>query len=349
MKFTVGEIAQMLDGTIVGDEKITINSAAKIEEGRPGCISFLANSKYESFIYTTLSSAVIVNHDFTPKKDIAATLIYVENAYTAFTILLEEYQKRLSNEKTGVEQPSFIGENSQLGQHCYRGAFSYIGKNCSIGQSVKIYPNTYLGDNIIIGDYSVIHPGVRIYDNTVIGKNCTIFANTVIGGDGFGFAPQADGTYKTIPQLGNVVIEDDVSIGSNSTIDCATMGSTIIRQGVKIDNLVQIAHNVEIGKNTVIAAQSGISGSTTIGEQCIIAGQVGITGHITVANHTKIGAQSGLGKSIKKEGLSLSGSPSRDLSEHLRSMALVRRLPDIEERLKDLESKSKISDFQEEN
>jgi len=346
MKFTVSEIAQMLDGTIVGNEKITIDSAAKIEEGRPGCISFLANSKYEPYIYTTQSSAVIVSKDFVPKKEISATLIYVENAYTAFTILLEEYQKRIANGKTGIEQPSFIGENSQVGENCYRGAFSYIGKNCVIGDSVKIYPNTYLGDNIEIGDNSVIHPGVRIYDNTIIGKNCVIFANSVIGSDGFGFAPQADGTYKTIPQLGNVVIEDDVSIGSNATIDCATMGSTIIRKGVKIDNLVQIAHNVEIGKNTVIAAQSGISGSTTVGEQCVVAGQVGIVGHITIANKTKIGAQSGLGKSIKKEGLSLSGSPARDLNEHLRSMALVRRLPEIEERLKDLENKHETSDFQ---
>lgn len=333
----------MLDGTIVGDDKLTINSAAKIEEGRPGCISFLANSKYEPYIYTTQSSAVIVNKDFVPKKEISATLIYVENAYTAFTILLEEYQKRISNSKSGVEQPSFIGENSKLGVHCYQGAFSYIGKNCQIGDDVKIYPSVYIGDNVVIGDETVLHPGVRVYDNTIIGKNCTIFANTVIGSDGFGFAPQADGTYKTIPQLGNVVIEDNVSIGSNSTIDCATMGSTIIRQGVKIDNLVQIAHNVEIGKNTVIAAQSGISGSTVIGEQCIIAGQVGIVGHITVANNTKIGAQSGLGKSIKKEGLSLSGSPARDLNDHLRSMALVRRLPEMEERLKDLEGEKETS------
>jgi UDP-3-O-[3-hydroxymyristoyl] glucosamine N-acyltransferase len=346
MKFTVSEIAQMLDGTVVGNDQITINSAAKIEEGLPGCISFLANSKYEPYIYSTQSSAVIVNKDFVPKKEVNTTLIYVENAYTAFTILLEEYQKRLAGSKTGVEQPSFIGENSQTGDDCYRGAFSYIGRNCTIGKEVKIYPHAYLGDNIEIGDYSVIHPGVRIYDNTIIGKNCTIFANTVIGSDGFGFAPQTDGTYKTIPQLGNVIIEDNVSIGSNSTIDCATMGSTIIRSGVKIDNLVQIAHNVEIGKNTVIAAQSGVSGSTTIGEQCIIAGQVGITGHITIANNTKIGAQSGLGKSIKKEGLSLSGSPARDLNEHLRSMALVRRLPELEERLKDLERKQETSDFQ---
>lgn len=344
MKFTVSEIAKMLDGTTVGDETITIDSAAKIEEGKPGCISFLANSKYEPYIYTTQSSAVIVNKDFSPKQDVPATLIYVENAYTAFTILLEEYQKRLATGKYGIEQPSFIGEKSTMAEGGYRGAFSYIGRNCTIGKGVKIYPNAYLGDGVQVGDYTVIHPGVRIYDNTVIGQNCCIFANTVIGSDGFGFAPQSDGSYKTIPQLGNVIIEDNVSIGSNTTIDCATMGSTIIRSGVKIDNLVQIAHNVEIGKNTVIAAQAGISGSTHVGEQCVIAGQVGIVGHITLANHTKVGAQAGLGKSIKKEGMSLSGSPARDLTEHLRSMASVRRLPALEERLRELERKREVSE-----
>ena len=345
MKFTVSEIAQMLDGTIVGNEEITINSAAKIEEGQPGCISFLANSKYEPYIYTTLSSVVIVNKDFVPKKEVSATLVYVDNAYSAFTILLEEYQKRLNKGKFGIEQPSFFGENSQMGDGGYRGAFSYIGKNCTIGSEVKIYPHAYVGDNVSIGDYSVIHPGVRIYDNTIIGKNCSVFANTVVGSDGFGFAPQQDGSYKTIPQLGNVILEDDVSIGANTTIDCATMGSTIIRKGAKVDNLVQIAHNVEIGKNTVIAAQSGVSGSTQIGDQCVIAGQVGISGHLSVANHTKIGAQSGLGKSIKKEGLSLSGSPARDLTEHLRAMAVVRRVPDLEKRLKELELNRVNSEF----
>jgi UDP-3-O-[3-hydroxymyristoyl] glucosamine N-acyltransferase len=346
MKFTVSEIAHMLDGTTVGDDQILIHSAAKIEEGEPGCISFLANSKYEPYIYTTNSSAVIVNRDFAPKKEIKATLIYVENAYTAFTILLEEYQKRVAGVKTGVENPSFMGENSVMGNNGYRGAFSYIGSNCRIGANVKIYPQVYIGDSVEIGDDCVIHPGVRIYNRTVIGKNCTVFANAVIGSDGFGFAPQADGSYKAIPQLGNVILEDHVSVGANATIDCATMGSTIIRTGAKLDNLVQIAHNVEVGRNTVIAAQAGVSGSTHIGEQCVIAGQVGISGHLSVANFTKIGAQSGLGKSIKKEGLSLSGSPSRDLNEHLRSMASVRRLPEFERRLKELELKSVSPDLQ---
>lgn len=343
MKFTVSEIAQMLDGIIVGDEKVTISSAAKIEEGQPGCISFLANDKYEPYIYTTQSSAVIVNKDFVPKKELSATLIYVENAYTAFTILLEEYHKRLASIKRGVEQPSFQGEGSTLGENVYLGAFSYIGKKCVVGDRVKIYPNAYLGDNVIVGDDSTIHPGVRIYDNTVIGKNCTVFANTVIGSDGFGFAPQSDGTYKTIPQLGNVILEDNVSIGANATIDCATMGSTIIRNGAKIDNLVQIAHNVEIGKNTVIAAQAGVSGSTRIGDNCVIAGQVGIVGHISIANKTKIGAQAGLAKSIKKEGLSFSGSPARELNDHLRSMAVVKRLPEIDKRLSELEQRQEVA------
>ncbi|GAB3168302.1 UDP-3-O-(3-hydroxymyristoyl)glucosamine N-acyltransferase [Telluribacter humicola] len=337
MEFTVRQIAQMLNGKVVGDDTALIRSAAKIEEGQPGCISFLANPKYEPYIYSTRSTAVIVDKSFEPRQEVASALIYVDNAYLSFTVLLEEYQKLTAQGKRGIEQPSHIGEGSTMGNNGYRGAFSYIGSHCTIGNNVKIYPNTYIGDQVSIGDNSVIHPGVRIYARTVIGRNCTIFANTVIGSDGFGFAPQPDGSYKTIPQLGNVVLEDDVSIGANATIDCATMGSTIIRQGAKLDNLVQIAHNVEVGKNTVIAAQTGVSGSTKIGDQCVIAGQVGIAGHLTLANRTKIGAQSGLGKSIKAEGLSLSGSPAYDLNLHLRSLASLKRLPEMEKRLLELE------------
>ncbi|WP_373511173.1 UDP-3-O-(3-hydroxymyristoyl)glucosamine N-acyltransferase [Persicitalea sp.] len=337
MEFTVGQIAQLLNGKVVGDEAAVIRSAAKIEEGKPGCISFLANLKYESHLYDTKSSAVLVSKDFEPKKEVSTALIYVEDSYSAFTQLLEEYQKFTQQTKRGVEQPAYLGEESTVGNDGYRGAFSYIGKKCVIGERVILHPHAHIGDNVTIGDDTVIHPGVRIYDNAVIGSHCVIFANTVIGSDGFGFAPQPDGTYKTIPQLGNVVIEDHVSIGSNTTIDCATMGSTIIRTGVKIDNLVQIAHNVEIGRNTVIAAQSGISGSSKIGENCIIAGQVGIAGHLTLANGTKVGAQSGVGKNIKKEGLSLSGSPAYELSAHLRAQALVRKFPEIEKRIQDLE------------
>jgi UDP-3-O-[3-hydroxymyristoyl] glucosamine N-acyltransferase len=231
-----------------------------------------------------------------------------------------------------------------MGEQGYRGAFSYVGRNCIIGQKVKIYPNVYIGDNVQIGDESIIHTGVRIYDDTQIGNQCTIFANSVIGGDGFGFAPQADGTYRAIPQLGNVIIEDRVSIGSNTTIDCATIGSTVIRSGVKIDNLVQIAHNVEIGKNTVIAAQTGISGSTKIGEQCVIAGQVGVGGHLVIANNTKVGGQAGVTKSFKKEGLSLNGTPAHDLKAHLRNQSLVRQLPEFEKRIQHLEKKQDSSD-----
>ncbi|GAB2767251.1 UDP-3-O-(3-hydroxymyristoyl)glucosamine N-acyltransferase [Rhabdobacter roseus] len=343
MKFTVRQIAQMLNGEVVGDDTVLIHSAAKIEEGQPGCISFLANSKYEPYLYTTQSSAVIVDKTFEPRKPVNTSLIQVENAYSAFTRLLEEYQKWTFQHKQGVEQPSHLGEGSTLGQGGYRGAFSYIGKHCQLGENVKIYPNAYVGDYVQIGNNTVIHPGVRIYDRTVIGSDCTIFANAVIGSDGFGFAPQPDGSYKTIPQLGNVIIEDAVSIGANTTIDCATMGSTIIRRGVKLDNLVQIAHNVELGANTVVAAQAGISGSTKVGERCVIAGQAGLVGHISLAKGTQIGAQAGLGKSIKKEGLSMSGSPARELSEHLRTLASLRRLPELEKRLKELEKNQQLA------
>jgi UDP-3-O-[3-hydroxymyristoyl] glucosamine N-acyltransferase len=337
MEFTVRQIAQMLNGSVVGDDTGLIRSAAKIEEGQPGCISFLANPKYEPYLYSTRSTAVLVDQSFEPRQPLTAALIYVENAYLAFTTLLEEYQKLTLRARQGVEQPSHLGEGSSMGTNGYRGAFSYIGNYCQLGDHVKIYPNAYIGDNVRIGDHSVIHPGARIYSNTVIGRNCIVFANAVIGSDGFGFAPQPDGSYKAIPQLGNVVLEDDVRVGANTTIDCATMGSTIIRQGVKLDNHVQLAHNVEIGKHTVIAAQTGISGSTKIGEQCVIAGQVGIAGHLSVASRTKIGAQSGLGKTIKTEGLSLNGSPAYDLSANLRALAALRRLPELEKRLQELE------------
>ncbi len=337
MEFTVSQIAQMIDGEIQGDGSLTINSAAKIEEGTAGSISFLANPKYAPYLYTTGASAVIVNKDFVPDQPVKPTLIYVSNAYLAFTQLLEEYQRQLWQQRRGREHPHYIGEGTAVGENEYIGAFVYIGKNTSLGRNVQVYPGAYIGDGVTIGDNTVVHPGVKIYNNTVIGNNCFIFANAVIGGDGFGFAPQADGTYRRIPQLGNVVIEDDVSIGSNTTIDCATMGATVIRKGVKLDNLIQIAHNVEIGQNTVIAAQSGVSGSAKIGEQCVIAGQVGIVGHISLAKGTKVGAQSGIGKSIKKEGLSLSGSPATDLNTHLRSLSLMRHLPEMERRLEAVE------------
>lgn len=340
MKFTVKQIATLLGGEVAGNDTLAITGLAKIEEGRPGDISFLSNLKYEPHLYTTQASAVIVDRSFQPKKSVSSTLIFVENSYTAFTQLLEEYHKQLSFARVGVEQPSYIGDDSKVGEQVYRGAFSYIGRNCQIGRNVKIYPHAYIGTNVQIGDNTIIHSGVRILDNCLVGKNCVIHPNAVIGSEGFGFAPLADGSYKTIPQLGNVILEDNVNIGANTTIDCATMGSTIIRQGAKLDNLIQIAHNVEIGKNTVIAAQTGISGSTKIGDNCVIAGQVGFAGHLVIANGTKVGAQSGVGKNIELEGTSINGSPAFGLKESMRSLAIFRRLPDLEQRISQLEKKN---------
>jgi UDP-3-O-[3-hydroxymyristoyl] glucosamine N-acyltransferase len=340
MEFTVGQIAMLLAGDVVGDDTLVVKGLAKIEEGQPGDISFLSNLKYETYLYTTGSSAVIVDRTFEPKKPIAAALILVDNAYSAFTRLLEEYYKVISFSRLGVEEPSFLGAGSQTGEKIYRGAFSYIGQNCRIGQNVKIYPHAYVGNNVTIGDNTIIHTGARVLDNCVIGNHCVVHPNAVIGSEGFGFAPQPDGTYKTIPQLGNVILEDYVNIGSNTTIDCATLGSTIIRRGAKLDNLIQIGHNVEIGQNTVIAAQTGISGSTKIGDNCVIAGQVGFAGHLSIANGTKVGAQSGVGKNVTQEGLSINSSPAFDLKESMRSLAVFRRLPELDRRLSVLEKKT---------
>ncbi len=337
MKFTVKQIAHLLNGEVKGDESLTISQLAKIEEGTNGDISFLSNEKYEPFLYTTNATAVIVGQNFEPRKAYTATLILVENPYTAFTLLLEEYQKMIDASKRGIEQPSFVGEGTSVGENIYQGAFSYIGKSCKIGKNVKIYPQAYISDNVSIGDNTILYAGVKIYSNCIIGNDCVVHSGAVIGSDGFGFAPQTDGTYKTIPQLGNVILEDNVSIGSNSTIDCATIGSTIIRKGAKIDNLVQIAHNVEIGENTVIAAQTGIAGSTKVGKNCVLGGQVGVNGHITIADGTKAGGKAGITKSVKKTGTSLNGNPAFDATEYLRSMAVLRKLPAIEKHLKVLE------------
>ncbi len=320
---------------------MSINQLAKIEEGQPGSISFLSNLKYESHLYTTQASAVIVDQSFEPKKPVEATLIFVENSYLAFTRLLEEYHRQVSFARVGVEQPSYLSDGSSVGDQVYRGAFSYVGRNCRIGNNVKIHPHVYIGDGVQIGDNTILLPGVRVLANCIIGSHCTLHPNAVIGSDGFGFAPQSDGSYKTIPQLGNVVLEDHVSVGANTTIDCATMGSTIIRQGAKLDNLVQVGHNVEIGRNTVIAAQTGISGSTKIGDNCIIGGQVGIGGHIEIANNTRVGAQSGVGKTIKEPGRSVNGTPPQELQESLRSQVLVRKLPELEKRVRTLELEKK--------
>ncbi|MEA5140863.1 UDP-3-O-(3-hydroxymyristoyl)glucosamine N-acyltransferase [Arcicella rigui] len=344
MEFTVEQIAQMLNGEVRGDKTLKVNQLAKIEEGTEGCISFLSNLKYEHFLYTTKASAVIVDKTFEPKKDNYPTLILVDNAYSAFTTLLQEYQKFLQNQKKGIEQPTYISSSATIGEDVYIGAFSYIADGCKIGNHVKIYPNVCILDATVIGDYTTIYPGVKIYSNTIIGSNCTIHANAVIGADGFGFAPQADGTYKTIPQLGNVILENHVSIGANATIDRATMGSTVIREGVKIDNLVQIAHNVEIGNNTVIAAQTGVAGSAKVGSNCMIGGQVGVNGHINVPNKTIVLGQSGVTKTFHKEGLILAGKPATENLDYLKAQALLRKLPSTEKRLRELENKFKSNE-----
>lgn len=338
MKFTVSQIAAILNGKVEGNAEEEISSLGKIQDAGKGDITFLANLKYEDHIYGTKASAVIVANDFVPKKQINATLIKVKDPYTSFTVLLEEYHKFVSFSKAGVEEPSYIGAGSHTGDGIYRGAFSYIGKNVKIGENVKIYPQAYIGDNVAIGDHTIIYSGVKIYENCKVGSRCVLHAGAVIGSDGFGFAPQEDGSYKTIPQLGNVVLEDDVSIGANTTIDCATLGSTIIRKGTKLDNLIQVAHNVEIGSNTVMAAQSGVSGSTKIGNNCIIAGQVGISGHIEIGDKVTIGAQSGIMKSMEN-GKTVLGSPAQERGEFFKSFAVIRKLPELNRRIKQLEEK----------
>ncbi len=341
MEFTVEQIALMLNGEIKGDKSLKIRQLAKIEEGLEGCISFLANLKYEQYLYSTKSSAVIVDKTFKPKKEYSTTLILVDNPYASFTVLLQEHQKLLAQNKKGIEQPSFISETAIIGKNVYIGAFAYVGGNCKIDDNTKIYPNVSISDSCTIGKNCTIYSGAVIYHNTIMGDSCTIHGNAVIGADGFGFAPQADGTFATIPQLGNVVLENNVSVGANTTIDRATMGSTILREGVKIDNLVQIAHNVEIGKNTVIAAQTGISGSSKVGENCMIGGQVGMAGHITVANRTILTAKSGVTKSIKQEGKTMAGSPAQLNHDNLKSQVFFKNLPKIEQRLRAVESKLK--------
>lgn len=341
MEFTIQQIAVMLGGEVQGDGTQKINMLAKIQDAKKGQIAFLSNPKYEQYLYTTQASAVIIKKDFQPRKEILATLLLVDDPYSSFTVLLEEYHKLVSFKKEGVEEPSFIGQNCTVGKSIYRGAFSYVGSGVKLGDNVKLYPHVFVGDNVTIGNNTILHPNVKLYAGTVIGNNCVIHSGTVIGSDGFGYAPQEDGSYKTIPQLGNVIVEDNVAIGANTVIDCATLfgDSTIIHKGVKLDNLIQIAHNVEIGKNTVIAAQTGISGSTKVGENCLLAGQVGIAGHLVIANNTGIGAQAGIPKSVKEEGQRLMGSPAFDVKEYFKSYAVFKRLPGLLDRLRDLEKK----------
>ena len=337
MKFTVGQVAQVLGGTVEGDAEAAVSGLAKIEEAGAGSLAFLANAKYEPFLYSTGATAVIVSTELVLKQPIAAALIRVADPYSGFTKLLEFYQQATRTGKRGVEQPSYLAESASIGARHYRGAFSYIGEGCVLGENVLVFPHAYIGDRVRIGDNSIIHAGAKIYPDTVIGQRCVVKAGAVVGSDGFGFAPQPDGSYKAIPQIGNVVLEDDVSIGANATVDCATLGSTVVRRGAKIDNLVQLAHNVEIGQHTVIAAQSGISGSSKVGDYCVLAGQVGLVGHIALANRTTITAQSGVQKSVREEGQTQQGYPAFNLKDNLRAAAIYRRLPEMERRLTALE------------
>jgi UDP-3-O-[3-hydroxymyristoyl] glucosamine N-acyltransferase len=327
MKFTAAQIAGILEGEVVGNPNAEVYKLSKIEEGTEGSLTFLANPKYTNFIYSTQATITIVNASFEPEQEITTTLIKVEDAYQSFSKLLE-YYNQVKLMKSGIEQPSVISEGVTYGTDLYLGSFSYVGKNVSIGNNVKIYPNSFIGDNVTIGDNCVFFAGVRIYSESVIGNNCTIHSGTIVGADGFGFAPQEDGTYKKVPQIGNVIIEDDVEIGSCATVDRATLGSTIIRTGVKLDNQIQVAHNVEIGAHTVIAAQTAIAGSTKIGKNCMIGGQVGFAGHLTIGDRVKIQGQSGIGKNLADDEV-VQGSPAFNYGDFAKSFVHFKNLPKI--------------------
>lgn len=335
MEFTAHQIAEILNGTVEGDEAVAVSKLSKIEEGQKGSLTFLANPKYKSYIYTTKASITIVNQDFVIENPITTTLIRVEDAYKAFSTLLEYYNQVKMN-KTGIEQPVFLSKSSKYGSNIYLGAFCYIGDNVTIGDNVKIYPNVYIGDNVSIANNVTIFAGAKIYSESIIGEHAVIHSGAIIGADGFGFAPNENGEYKKVPQTGNVIIEAHVDVGAGTTIDRATLGSTIIKRGVKLDNQIQIAHNVEIGKNTVIAAQTGIAGSTKIGENCLIGGQVGIVGHITIGNNVRIQAQSGIGRNVKDNEV-IQGSPALNYGDYNKSYVHFKNLPKIVDRINNLE------------
>ena len=336
MEFTAAVIAGFLKGEIDGNPEVKVNTIAKIEEGHEGALSFLANPKYEHYIYTTESTVVLVNKTFVPSQKISATLIRVENSYESFASLLRLVDQARPR-KTGIHPTAVIESSAKIGSDVYIGPYAYIGENAVIGDGCSVYPNVYIGDSTRVGNKSTLYPGVTVYHECILGNGCIVHAGSVIGSDGFGFAPQSDNEYMKIPQLGNVVLEDNVEIGANVTIDRATMGSTIIRKGVKLDNLIQVGHNVEVGENTVMAAQCGISGSTKLGKNCMIGGQVGFSGHIKIANGTKIGAQAGILSEIKEENTAIIGSPAIDIKQFMKSSVLFRRLPDMNTKLNTLE------------
>lgn len=327
MKFTAIQIATILEGEVVGDENVEVNKLSKIEEGEAGSLTFLSNPKYTNYIYSTKASITIVNETFDPEQDITTTLIKVEDAYKAFSKLLEFYNEVRSN-RSGVEEPNYISDDFKIGENMYIGAFVYIGKNVKVGKNVKIYPQVYIGENVVIGDNTTIYAGSKIYSETVIGNDCMVHSGAIIGADGFGFAPDENGKFQGIPQIGNVVIEDHVSIGAGTSIDRATLGSTIIREGVKLDNQIQIGHNVVVGKNTVIAAQTGIAGSAKVGENCMIGGQCGIVGHITIGDNVKIQGQTGITRNIGDNEV-LMGTPSMNYTNYNKSYVYFKRLPEL--------------------
>jgi len=340
MKFTAEQIAGILEGQVVGNPDAEVSTLSKIEEGTEGSLTFLSNPKYANFIYTTEASVTIVNKNFVPEAPISTTLIKVDDAYGAFAKVLTFYAQAKNDSKKGIEQPVFMSEDVKFGSDLYVGSFTYVGKNVILGNNVKIFPNCYIGDNVTIGDNMLMHSGVRIYSETVIGNNCNFHSGVIIGSDGFGFAPNAGGSYDKIPQIGNVIIENDVEIGAGTTIDRATMGSTIIRNGVKLDNQIQIAHNVEVGEHTVIAAQTGIAGSTKIGKHCTIGGQVGIVGHIVIGNNVRIQAQSGVQKNLKDDEI-VQGTPAFNYNDFSKSYVHFRNLPKIVVALNELKKINK--------
>ena len=348
MKWTLSQVAEIIGAEIDGEENILVHAISKIEEGFEGSISFLANPKYTPYIYQTSASAVIVSKDFEPSQPVKASLLRVEDPYSAFTLLLKKYNELSSSSKTGIDSQAFVSSSATIGEGVYIGPFSYIGEGANIGNNVKIYPFSYIGDRVSIGEASSINAHVTIYHDCIIGSNCILHAGCVIGSDGFGFAPKPDGSFEKIPQTGNVELGDFVEVGANATLDRATLGSTIVRKGVKLDNLVQVAHNVEIGENSVIAAQSGIAGSTKLGKYVMIGGQVGIVGHLKIADQTKIDAQSGVNRSIKEPGQAFRGSPIQPFRQQLKSEVLFRKLEELQKRIQQLENAQKANSSSEE-
>ncbi len=340
MQFTAGQIASLVGGTVEGNQDAAVSTFAKIEEGHPGAISFLANPKYTNYIYSTGSSIVLVSNEFVAEQPVKATLIRVADPYATVAMLLEMVQKMTVAMPEGIEDPSFVAQGVEIPEGAYIGAFAYIGRGAKLGKNVKIFPQAFIGENVTVGDDTIIYPGVKIYRGCKIGSRCVLHAGCVIGADGFGFAPRPDGHYDKIPQMGNVELADDVEIGANTTVDRATMGSTRIGRGVKLDNLIQIAHNVEVGTNTVIASQTGVAGSTKIGSQCMIGGQVGFAGHIHVGDRVSIGAQSGIPNDVKSDSR-LMGYPAIDAREWARQAVYIKNLAALNDRVRTLEKKLK--------